>query len=105
MVVGERSFGKGSVQSIFKLRDGEGLRLTTAHYYTPSGVLIHGRGISPQVEVVMTADEDAKLDRQTSRPDVAEPAEFQERFGFTPIEDRQLDAALDVLRAARLCQK
>src|ERR1035438_2300640 len=41
VVVGERSFGKGSVQSIFKLRDGEGLRLTTAHYSTPSGITIH----------------------------------------------------------------
>ena len=40
VVVGERSFGKGSVQSIFKLKNGEGLRLTTARYFTPSGVSI-----------------------------------------------------------------
>jgi len=105
VVVGERSFGKGSVQSIFKLKNGEGLRLTTAHYFTPSGVMINARGISPQVEVVMTTDEDAKLDRQTSRPEITDPAQFEERFGFAPIEDRQLDAALDVLRAARLCEK
>jgi len=105
VVVGERSFGKGSVQSIFKLKNGEGLRLTTAHYFTPSGVMIHGRGISPQVEVVMTPEEDEKLDRQTSRPDVTDPGDFKERFGYAPIEDRQLDAALDVLRAARLFQR
>ena len=37
VVVGERTFGKGSVQSIFKLREGEGLRLTTARYFTPAG--------------------------------------------------------------------
>jgi len=105
VIVGERSFGKGSVQSIFKLKDGEGLRLTTAHYFTPGGAMIHGRGISPQVEVVMTPDEDVKLDRQTSRPDVTDPADFQERFGYAPIEDRQLDAALDVLKAARLLSR
>jgi len=102
VIVGERSFGKGSVQSIFKLKNGEGLRLTTAHYFTPSGVMIHGRGVSPQVEVVMSHDDDRKLERQTSRPEVSDPTEFRERFGFDPIDDRQLDAAVDVLRAARL---
>ncbi len=101
VIVGERSYGKGSVQTIFKLKNGEGLRLTTAHYYTPSGTMINGRGITPQVEVVMTTEEDRKLERQTSRPDVTDPAEFKERFEFEPIEDRQLDVAVDVLKAAR----
>ena len=41
IIVGERSFGKGSVQSIFSLRDGQGMRLTTARYYTPSGGTSH----------------------------------------------------------------
>ena len=41
-ILGTRSFGKGSVQTLFKLRDGEGLRLTTARYFTPSGAVIHG---------------------------------------------------------------
>ena len=102
VIVGERSFGKGSFQTIFKLKNGEGLRLTTAHYFTPSGVMINARGVAPQVEVVMSPDEDKKLERQTSRPDITDPAEFQEHFDFSPVEDRQLDAALDVLRAARL---
>jgi carboxyl-terminal processing protease len=105
VVVGERSYGKGSVQTIFKLKNGEGLRLTTAHYFTPSGVMINARGVSPHVEVVMTPEEDRKLERQASRPDITDPADFHERFEFTPIEDRQLDAALDVLRAARLVSK
>jgi carboxyl-terminal processing protease len=102
VVVGERSFGKGSVQSIFKLKNGEGLRLTTAHYYTPSGVTIHEKGITPQVEVVMTPAEDNKLARQRNRPDITDPAEMKERFGFDPVEDRQLQAALDVLKGVRL---
>ena len=102
VIVGERSFGKGSVQSVFKLNNGEGLRLTTARYYTPSGVTIHEKGITPHVEVVMTPDEDNKLARQRSRPDITDPKEFRTRFGFEPIVDRQLDAALAILKAARI---
>jgi carboxyl-terminal processing protease len=102
VIVGERSFGKGSVQSIFKLKNGEGLRLTTAHYYTPNGVSIHEKGIEPQVEVVMTPDEDGKLRRQSARPDITDPSEFKARFGFAPIEDRQLEAAVDVLHGVEV---
>jgi carboxyl-terminal processing protease len=102
VVVGERSFGKGSVQDIFPLKNGEALRLTTAHYYTPSGVSINQKGITPQVEVVLTADEDFKLSQQLSRPDLRDPKQYEARFGTAPIPDRQLDAALDVLRGVEL---
>jgi carboxyl-terminal processing protease len=102
IVVGERSFGKGSVQSVFRLENGEGMRLTTARYYTPSGAKIHERGITPHVEVVMTPEEDTKLARQRSRPDITDPKDFKERFGFDPIVDRQLDAATAVLQGIRL---
>ena len=52
ILVGEKSFGKGSVQSIQLLGDGtDGFKLTTAKYYTPSGVSIHGIGIQPDIEV------------------------------------------------------
>jgi carboxyl-terminal processing protease len=105
VVVGERSYGKGSVQTIFKLKNGEGLRLTTAHYFTPSGVKINAQGVSPQVEVVLTSDDDRKIERQISRPDITDAADFKERFEFAPIEDRQLDAALDVLKVARAFAK
>jgi carboxyl-terminal processing protease len=102
VIVGERSFGKGSVQSILKLKNGEGLRLTTAKYFTPAGVSIHEKGIEPQVQVVLSAEEDSKLRVQQARADITDPAEFKERFGFAPIADRQLAAALDVLKSARL---
>lgn len=49
VVMGTKTFGKGSVQSIYSLTDGSGLRLTTAYYYTPSGKKIHEKGIEPDV--------------------------------------------------------
>ncbi len=102
IVIGERSFGKGSVQSVFKLENGEGLRLTTARYYTPGGATIHERGITPHVEVVMTPEEDTRLARQRSRPDITDPAAFKERFGFEPVIDRQLETAVAMLKGVRL---
>jgi carboxyl-terminal processing protease len=50
----------------------------------------------------MTPDEDNKLARQRSRSDLTDPKEFKARFGFEPIVDRQLQAALDVLKGVRL---
>lgn len=51
LIMGKRSFGKGSVQSVVKMGDGSGLKLTVARYYTPSGVSIQAEGITPDVEV------------------------------------------------------
>jgi carboxyl-terminal processing protease len=102
IVVGERSFGKGSVQSVFKLENGEGMRLTTARYYTPGGATIHERGITPHVEVVMTPEEDTKLARQRARADLTDPKAFAERFVFEPVVDRQLDTAVAMLKGVRM---
>jgi carboxyl-terminal processing protease len=51
LIMGRRSFGKGSVQSVVKLGDGSGLKLTVGRYYTPSGKSIQAEGIHPDVEV------------------------------------------------------
>jgi carboxyl-terminal processing protease len=102
VIVGERSFGKGSVQSIFRLKDGEALRLTTARYFTPGGATIHEQGVAPDVELVMTPEDDRKLALQRARDDITDPQAFQERFGFEPIVDRQLEMARQVLQTARL---
>lgn len=102
IIVGERSFGKGSVQSIFRLNNGEGMRLTTARYYTPSGVTLHEKGVEPHVDIVMSPEEDQNIRLQRARRDVEDPAAFKERFGFAPADDRQLQAALDILKSIRL---
>lgn len=57
-VVGTQTFGKGIVQSLIPLSDGSAVKLTTNHYYTPSGLDIHGTGIAPDVEIEL--DEEAK---------------------------------------------
>lgn len=51
LIVGQRTFGKGSVQSVIKLGDGSGLKLTVARYYTPSGVSIQAEGIHPDIDI------------------------------------------------------
>jgi len=97
VVVGERTFGKGSVQSLLQLGDGEALRLTTARYFTPGGQVIHGKGIEPDVSLPVSAEDDRKLGIQRLRSDFASAEEFKSRFDFDPIPDRQLEAALDVV--------
>jgi carboxyl-terminal processing protease len=49
LVVGAKTYGKGSIQSILRLRNGSALRLTTAHYFTPSGRSLEGNGIEPDI--------------------------------------------------------
>ncbi len=97
VIVGETSFGKGSVQSVEPLRNGDALRYTSARYYTPAGVTIHEKGVKPDILVDLTIEEEARLLQQRSRPDLP-PEEFESRFGFSPIEDKQLTAAKDVLK-------
>ena len=63
-LLGQKTFGKGSVQTVLPLEDGQALKLTTSRYFTPSGVSIHERGIEPDVplpepEVIAAGAEDA----------------------------------------------
>lgn len=63
-LVGTTTFGKGIVQTFYELSDGSGVKLTTAHYFTPNGTDIHGTGIEPDVTVEMEtgADPDVQLE-------------------------------------------
>jgi len=93
VIVGEKTFGKGSVQSVIELDNGEGLRLTTARYYTPSGVTIHEKGISPQAEIEVRADDEARLRVQQSRAEDGDVEDPNDK----PIADVQLAAAEEIL--------
>jgi carboxyl-terminal processing protease len=66
-VIGTRSFGKGSVQTIIPLGSGNGARrLTAARYFTPSGRSIQAKGISPDIEVLQEVPEELKARTDTS---------------------------------------
>ncbi|MBF0503715.1 MAG: S41 family peptidase [Candidatus Omnitrophica bacterium] len=69
VTVGTKSFGKGSVQSVIPMPDGSGLRLTTARYFTPSGVCINGVGITPDVlvEEVKAGEDKHKGDTKSNK--------------------------------------
>jgi len=119
IIVGEQSFGKGSVQTIIPMPDGSGLRLTTAKYYTPNGRDIQARGIEPDFvvsgdplagmdanrrQLLREADLERHLPGENERPDVAPdsgpvvPPEDGDEQSSTP-EDAQLDVALRILKA------
>jgi carboxyl-terminal processing protease len=107
-VIGEQSFGKGSVQSILPLTDGTALRLTTAKYYTPSHKVIHEKGITPDIVVPMNADEEIaiQLRRLPGGKENLEDAlkvfdgERQERLRVLAEagRDSQLERAFEVLK-------
>ncbi len=71
VVVGTKSFGKGSVQSLIPLRDEGAMRLTTARYYTPSGRSIQALGISPDIVVQQPARPNPATDTPADEPKTA----------------------------------
>jgi len=97
IVLGEKSFGKGSVQSILPLQDGSALRLTTAKYYTPSHKVIHEEGITPDIPVPMTEEEQRAVQLQWA-PGGVESLEPKDRQLVNDVRDPQLDRAMDLLK-------
>ena len=103
VVLGEQTFGKGSVQSILPLDgdNGPALRLTTAKYYTPSHKVIHTKGITPNIEVPLT-DEEEELVLVSRRPGGLDSLDEQTRERYADLRDRQLDRAVDLLKGIKL---
>ncbi len=112
VIMGTESFGKGSVQQIMPLGNGEGLKLTTALYYTPNGRSIQAQGIEPDVEVVRgrlevaegrreirEADLDGHLSSQDDMP--PERAAMSQRLR----DDYQLSEALNLLKALNVVDR
>ncbi len=100
-IVGEKSFGKASVQNIIPLEDNSALKLTVAYYYTPSGKLIHKEGITPDVKVEMDAKTWEKLSETVRKMRIEGNGK---KVILLPDIDVQLRKALEVLRA-KLTQK
>ncbi len=96
IIVGETTFGKGSVQSIIPMGMGTGaaMRLTTAKYYTPSHKTIHENGVTPNIVATLTPDEEKQLARWRNRENLS-PEEREKAEGF---HDRQLERAVDALK-------
>ncbi|HEY5910589.1 MAG TPA: S41 family peptidase [Verrucomicrobiae bacterium] len=101
IILGEKTFGKGSVQSIMPLNDGSALRLTTAKYYTPSHKVIHEQGISPDISVAMTDDEDRDIQLQRV-PGGLESIPEKDRERVSRARDPQLERAMDLLKGITL---
>jgi carboxyl-terminal processing protease len=101
VILGEKTFGKGSVQSIFPLDDGSALKLTTAKYYTPSHRVIHEHGITPDVVVPMTDEEEAALTFQRSLGGLYSLSP-EDRARVEKIQDVQLNRAEDLLKGILL---
>jgi len=109
IIMGTKSFGKGSVQTVVPLSDGSALRLTTSRYFTPQGREIHGKGVMPDILV-----EEGRL----VTPDKEEPEKDKSKEVFEKLEkkdkieeeqrpfdyksDNQIMRAVDVLKAIKI---
>jgi len=112
VLVGETTFGKGSVQTILQLPDGSAVRLTTAKYYTPSHKVIHEHGVVPDITVPVSEEDERKLAEQRARtglpPASAEKAatlDDESSKEVQKVDDVQLDRAVDVLKGVKLFAK
>ncbi len=121
VLVGTKTFGKGSVQSIVPLNDGAGLKMTTAHYYTPSGRSIQVTGITPDVKVRSQKSAAPETD-ESGRVAPTREADLENHFSHQSDEDavpmpsdeltsearerlkndNQLQAAFDILTSLAL---
>ena len=90
IIVGQKSFGKGSVQTVIPMNDGSALRLTTSFYYMPSGDIIHEKGVMPDIEVISEveiSDEDAEERKEKKRSNLKKLR-----------EDKQIVSAIEILK-------
>lgn len=100
VLLGSKTFGKGSVQTVIPLSDKGAMRLTTGKYYTPSRRVIHEKGITPDIVVPMTPAAEALLALRLN----TEPGEILPKNG-RGIKDVQLERALELLKGVDLFMK
>jgi carboxyl-terminal processing protease len=97
ILIGETTFGKGSVQNVLQLPDGSALRFTTAKYYTPSKQIIHGNGVTPNIRVAMSAEQERSL--FASRSETLKP---EEEKNLIRTKDPQMLRAIDALKGVMI---
>ncbi|HOX21996.1 MAG TPA: S41 family peptidase [Elusimicrobiales bacterium] len=103
IIIGSRTFGKASVQTIIPLADGSGLRLTVAKYYTPSGRSIHRNpkdnsgGIAPDIEVKISREDEIKIMEQYDK--IYTPGKEPVAAVKNEIGDQALERAVQILKA------
>jgi len=98
ILVGETTFGKGSVQTVQSLGNGVGMRLTTAKYYTPSNRTIHEVGITPDLSVPITNMEERRIMLAEAKRSLSP----EEQVEASKMVDRQLERAVSALRSVRV---
>jgi carboxyl-terminal processing protease len=111
LIVGEKTFGKGSVQSVLNLRNGSGIRLTTSRYYTPSGRSIQAEGIQPDVEIAAVKiienenkrKREVDLDRHLNGEPENGSVVFSSEVGA--VDDYMMYQALILLKGASILSK
>ena len=116
ILVGEKSYGKGSVQNLIPLPSGAGIKLTMALYYTPSGISIHHKGIVPDTVVketdgflffdgyITNVDENVKKEQQNELIDSSKLSK-EEKEKLKAKEDTQLKTAIGILKGIILYKK
>ncbi len=97
IAVGETTFGKASVQTLIPLPDGSGLKLTTAHYYTPSGKMIMYKGITPDIVVHVSEEEEIKR--------IKAEREAKIKGKKVNIKDPQLETAINAIKILNFAKK
>jgi len=104
VVVGERTYGKASVQNVIRmaLRPDCALRLTTGYYYTPDGQMIHGKGIAPDVEVVVPKSEWRQAQMRRMLEEMPGAASGGVTNLVKGVTDVQLERAKEILKGARI---
>src|ERR1043166_6607881 len=98
LLVGDTTFGKGSVQNVLQLPDGSALRITTAKYYTPSKQVIHGNGVTPNIRVPLTTEQARLL--FTSRG--TESMNPEDERNAIKSRDPQMLRAIDALKGVMI---
>jgi len=101
VILGEKSFGKASVQNIIPLEDGSALKLTVAHYYTPLGRLIHNKGIVPDVQVAMDENQEEALQEAIRQKRL----EGKNGLILIPEKDPQLSKAIELIRSGQVLKR